>query len=283
MIHKTFEIDTGNQSVTRKATLTTYILDNHPSEIYQKKRPLVLICPGGGYRYCSEREAEVIAIRLNSFGYNTAILRYNCGPEKAHFPENLSELCHAMKLLRTNAQEFNTNPDKIAVMGFSAGGHLAASLGVFWQEEWLEKETGLKKEQYQPNALILTYPVITSGEFAHRGSFDNLLGEQTEELLEKTSLEKHVTQYVPPVFLWSTWTDNSVPIENSLLFVNELKKAGVSCELHIFMNGTHGLSTADYEVINEKHQITMPNIAVWPELLKAWLRELWGTDYYFGK
>ncbi|MBQ0071607.1 MAG: alpha/beta hydrolase [Spirochaetales bacterium] len=280
MIHQTFSLDTGNTSVTKKATLTLYVLENYKEMNINRKRPMIVVCPGGGYRYCSPREAEVIAVRLNSFGYNAAVLNYNCAPESAVFPESLKELALAVAMVREHAEEWHTDKDKIAVMGFSAGGHLAASLGVFWHEEWLEKEMGMKKECYEPNALILAYPVITGTEMRHKGSFDNLLGVDSQEERDKVSLEKHVTKNVPPVFLWSTWTDQSVPIESSLYFASSLRKAGCSLELHIFGEGTHGLSTADEEVTNSHHLVTMPNIGVWPELLRAWLRSLWGTGFY---
>ena len=121
-------------------------------------------------------------------------------------------------LLREHAKEWHIDPHKIVVEGCSAGGHLAASLGVFWDEDFLAESQGLSASEHEllrPDGLLLCYPVITSGEFAHRGSFENLLGSRQEELGEKLSLEKQVTNKVPKTFIWHTFADQSVPVENS--------------------------------------------------------------------
>ena len=225
------------------AKLYTYIQDSS-KDLFLKKRPMMVICPGGGYNHVSDREGEPLAVRFLAMGFNVAVLRYSVTP--AVFPTALLELAHAMKLVHDYADEWSVDEDKIFVLGCSAGGHLAASLGVFWQEEWLAKQSGVKNEWLRPAGMVLCYPVITSGEFAHRGSFDMLMkGQESEELLEKLSLEKHVTEQTPETFIWHTGCDGTVPVENSLMFVSELHKKGVAVEFHMYPIGHHGLSTAD--------------------------------------
>ncbi len=164
-----------------------------------------------------------MAVQFLAMGYHVAVLRYSCAP--AVFPTALLELAEAMKLIHAHAAEWGVKEDQIYVEGCSAGGHLAASLGVFWHESWISERAGVTNEILRPAGLILCYPVITSGEYAHRGSFEALLkGQKTEEMMEKVSLEKQVTEHMPPVFLWHTFTDDCVPVENSLLLIAAMRK-----------------------------------------------------------
>ena len=183
------------------AKLYTYILDNFEEIDSNRTRPLVLICPGGGYEFTSDREAEAVAVQYIARGFHACVLRYSVAP--AEFPQSLCELAWSVAYLREHAKEYGI------VSGFSAGGHLAASLGVFWDKEWLAKETGLTAEQMQPNGLLLSYPVITSGTYTHHGSMENLMGtKKSKELEELLSLEHQVGKQVPPVFIWHTLTDS---------------------------------------------------------------------------
>ncbi|MDE5678841.1 MAG: alpha/beta hydrolase, partial [Lachnospiraceae bacterium] len=198
------------------ACIKTYIIEDSP-EFKIKKRPIVIVCPGGGYCYLSDREGEILALQYVAMGCHAVVLHYSIAP--AVYPAALLELASAVKLLREKAEEWHIDKDKIIVEGSSAGGHLAASYGMFWKEAFIAEELGLKasdREMLRPNAMILNYPVITSGEFAHRDSFVNLLGGRYEELVEKMSLEKQVNQDTPQAFIWHTYTDGCVPVENSL-------------------------------------------------------------------
>lgn len=251
------------------ARLCTYILDTN-KELLIQKRPLILLCPGGGYTHTSDREAEPIAVRFLAMGYHVAVLRYSCAP--AVYPTALLELAQAMKLIDDYADEWNVEKGKVFVQGCSAGGHLAASLGVFWQEKWLAEKLGVSNEVLRPAGLILCYPVITSGEFAHRGSFENLLhGQYTDEMLEKTSIEKQVTKQMPPVFLWHTYTDGSVPVENSLLLVAALRRHGVSTEFHMYPVGGHGLALCDAQTAHPDCHNIQVECQSWLPLVKTWL------------
>ncbi len=177
-------------------------------------------------------------------GRHVAVLRYSCKP--AVFPTALLELAKAMQLVHQYADEWRVQEDKIFVLGGSAGGHLAASLGCFWHTDWLSGKSGVSNEWLKPAGMILCYPVISGREFGHLGSFANLMrGQESDELRELLSLEKQVTEHTPEAFIWATAEDEGVPVENSFLFASALHRAGIPIELHVYPHGIHGLSTAD--------------------------------------
>ena len=236
------------------------------------KRPAILICPGGGYSMTSDREAEPIARAYMAQGYSAFILRYTTAPiEDEYLP--LAEASESMKIIRERADEWNIISDNIAVIGFSAGGHLAASLATMWNDEGLRAKYGFEGEINKPNAAILCYPVITGGKFAHRGSFKNLLHEDDPNGEKTTywSLENRVSDKTPPCFIWHTASDAGVPVENSLIFSMALSNAKIPFELHVFPEGVHGLSLATREVRPEAD----PYIGRWVELSAKWLSKLW--------
>jgi acetyl esterase/lipase len=267
--------DNDNKDEIRPA-LATYILEGTSELNADKKRASVLICPGGGYAYTSDREAEPVAMRFLAAGFNAFILRYRTAPSR--HPKPLLDLSRAMWIIRENADKWNLDPEKIAVCGFSAGGHLAASLGVFWNELYISEAIGMPEGINKPNGLILGYPVITSGKYAHRGSFSNLLGrDATAEQKEGMSLELHVKNQVPPTFLWHTFHDLAVPVENSLLFAQALRQSGIPFELHIFPDGPHGLSLCDEETAVNNPDLINPHAANWMPLCIEWLKELFSS------
>lgn len=272
MLHK--KIDMKRKNSQYQAELYTYLLDNSPEMKPDRKRPLVLLCPGGGYGMTSDREAEPLAMQFLARGIHAAILRYSVAP--ARYPEALLQLAAAVALLRENAETWHIDPEKIVVQGSSAGGHLAASLGVLWEEKFLSEELCVPTERLRPNGLLLCYPVITSGEKAHRGSFENLLGERhtDPQLLEKLSLEKQVTARTPKTFLWHTATDDIVPVENSLLFFEALCKNQVPAELHIYPVGGHGLGLANEETSNQEGYGVQEECQSWMSLACDWLRHI---------
>lgn len=162
---------------------------------------------------------------MMSMGYHAAMLRYSVEP--ARYPTALLELTRSVAVIREHAGEWNIDADKIVIMGFSAGAHLAASYGVFWKEKFLSENVGTEKEILRPNALLLCYPVISSKDgILHEGSFRNLLGEEFEnpEMRAKMSLEDQVNEDTPKCFLWHTYEDDTVPVENSLVFIQALRK-----------------------------------------------------------
>lgn len=259
-----------------EALLTCYLKDNTDGKP-NARRKAVLICPGGGYEFCSTREGEPVAFQFLAMDCQAFVLHYSTSP--SIFPEALCELAAAVALIRSNAEEWHIAPDGICVCGFSAGGHLAASLGVFWSSEFLLERACLKKEEIRPSGLILGYPVISFGEYGHRGSFENLTGGGEAAFdREFLSLENQAGKQVPPVFMWHTDRDGTVPVENSLLFAMALKRTGVSLELHIFPEGRHGLALASEETDKETDDgrggYVVPCCRIWPELAKKWLEAL---------
>lgn len=256
-----------------KSQLSFYIQESYPETYGDRRRPLVLICPGGGYEHISVREGEPIAFQFLAAGCHAAVLQYDVAGDGMEHPLPLMELAWAVGYVREHADEYAIDRNKIVIAGFSAGGHLAASLGCFWDKEWLAELTGMNKDRYRPNGLILGYPVITSGEYAHRGSFAKLMGNRaSDELLELLSLEKQVTDKVPPVFMWHTFEDASVPLENSLLFANALRRAGVSLEYHVFPHGIHGLALATKETTMLDKNAVEPQCEQWISLCKNWMK-----------
>lgn len=266
-----------------QAKLNIYLQDSYPGTLVMENRPMVLVCPGGGYGHVSPREADPIALEFLAAGCQAAVLWYDICEQGVEFPQHLAEVAASVAYLREHAEEFHIIPDQILVAGFSAGGHLVASLGCFWHEEWLEKYMNMSKESYQPNGLILAYPVITAGEFAHRGSFENVMGSKAAkgdevtglsgtELEAKLSLENQVTDKVPPVFMWHTFEDGSVPLENSLMFAMALRKAGVSLEYHVFPRGGHGYGLANMLTAMPSLKEIDKQCEQWMSLCKNWIK-----------
>lgn len=268
MIYKTIELNALQDTPAR---LVTYARDNFSEIDPERRRPAVIICPGGGYHFCSEREAEPIALAFLRAGFQAFVLYYHVAPYV--FPTAQQDLALAVAHVRAHAEEYHVSPEKIAVMGFSAGGHLAASLGVMWQNEALWTPVGLAADAVRPNALLLCYPVITAGQYAHRGSFDMLTGTKDEDAQQQYSLENLVSDQTPPTFLWHTADDHSVPVQNSLLFSARLAECHVPFELHIYPSGVHGLSLANEETARPNQTALLnPHCAEWINCAVRWLK-----------
>lgn len=273
---KTINIDVdyeamGVEPSPRQSTLTQYIVDD--TEIIPctpwKKRPAVVVCPGGGYEFTSEREATPISYRFAAAGFNVFELKYSIKPSM--WPAAICEVSKTIAYIRETAEETHTDPNKVFVCGFSAGGHLTASIGVHYNHPDVLKFSGVKEGENKPNGLILAYPVITSEEGkTHQGSIDNITGGKAE-LRELMSLEKHVTPETPQSFIWHTYTDACVPVVNSLRFANALEENGVPFELHIYPDGPHGLSLADESVAGDDYGIK-PEIQGWIDNAVRWIK-----------
>ena len=256
------------------AKFVGYCLDNSEEVVPDRVRPSVLVIPGGGYEMTSDREAEPIAMQFLAAGFNAFVLRYSVKPSV--FPVALLEAADAMTMIREHAAEWHVDPDAIAVIGFSAGGHLAASLGVFWKKDFIAQTLGVTSDMVKPNGMILSYPVITSGEFAHTGSFECLLGEDYNDLdkRKEQSLEFQVSKDTPTTFLWHTVTDDCVPVENSLLFFNALRKFEIPVEMHLYPVGGHGLSLANEETSHEDGGCVQKECQSWIELACKWMQNI---------
>lgn len=232
-----------------QVTLTTYLLDSSAEMPNSRVRPAVLIFPGGGYRFCSDREAEPIAMAFLAEGYHAFVLRYSVG-ERAAFPRPLNEAEGALALIRGRAAEWGVDPAMIAACGFSAGGHLAAALGTMGKE--------------RPNALILGYPCILE-------SITAILAAPMP------SLEKEVGHDTPPAFIFATADDARVPVNNALQFAAAMDRAGRPFELHIFQSGIHGLSLAKAHTSTGDPDMVNPHAAQWMGLCAAWLERQFGS------
>lgn len=236
----------------------------------EKPKGIIIICPGGGYGHVSPREAEPVAQRFRQEGWQAAVLYYSVAQEEGQ-PLGIRPMKQLARAIRRMKSDISPNLPVI-LCGFSAGGHLAASLGVHWQDQRLredEDEQGVDERLLRPDGLILSYPVITAGRYAHKGSFANLAGDESWDYF---SLENHVNEETPPAFIWHTAADKSVPVENSLLFAQQLIGHSVPVELHIYPFGPHGLSLATREVADEEHKITADShVAGWINLAVNWL------------
>lgn len=272
MIHKKIEIKARGMEAV--GNLYTYFLDSSIEMRPNEKRPVILMCPGGGYEMTSDREAEPMAMQFLAMGYHVAILRYSVCPVR--YPAALLQVAESVLYLKEHADEYHIDPEKIVVQGCSAGGHLAANYGIAWNSPFLTKLMGMENdpERLCVAGLLLCYPVITSGEKAHEESFRNLLGEQYEEKKEELSLENQVTPDTPPTFLWHTATDETVPVENSLYFFQACLQQGVSAELHIYPVGGHGLSLANEETCRANRIGVQKECQSWIGLAQTWLEEI---------
>ncbi len=270
------EIPIREEGSAEYARLQVYIQDTpYDGSLKVKRRPLILICPGGGYERTSYREGEPTALHFLSKGYHACVLRYSVAP--VHFPTQVLEVGRSVKLIRDHAAEWNVDADRIVVQGSSAGGHLAASYGVFWDQDFLASRLRAETEELRPRGIMLSYPVITADpKYAHTESFEMLLGDEYESSSEKVSLEKQVTKSTPPCFLWHTMEDETVPVENSLLFTMALRRENIPAELHIFPEGAHGLSLASPVVERENGEGVQAECARWIDLADAWLERLFG-------
>ncbi len=249
--------------------LTMWVQHTAPSISAARRRPAVLILPGGAYERCSARESEPVALRFAARGYAAFSLDYSCTPQP--FPTALREAAMAMRFIREHADALEVTPEQIAAIGFSAGGHLCGLLGTLFDDEAL-RDIGTPRD-IAPNALGLCYPVAVSWGRTHEGTWRNLtLGD--EALRARLSLDRLVRSDMPPTFLWHTRLDASVPCRNSILLAAAMEEARVPFVLHIYHRGKHGLSVADATA----HSVSdLPSVSAdvpaWPERMTDFFAE----------
>ena len=250
-----------------EAYIPTNLLDKANLE---KKHAGILICPGGGYQFVSKREAEPIALKFLQDGYRVFVLTYSVRPHT--FPTQIREVAGAVELIHKYADNWMMDANRLAIMGFSAGGHLACHYSNCYNcKEVRDVFPNSKPVQ----AAVLAYPVITGDpQFRHKGSFVNLTGhaEPTEEDIEKFSLQNRVSEHTPPTFIWHTKTDDRVPVINALLYAQALAIHDVSFGLHIYPEGQHGLATVD-EVTCVGDVSSLSDVAQWVNEARVWLKK----------
>jgi acetyl esterase/lipase len=202
----------------------------------------IVICPGGGYGALAPHEGRDYARFLNESGFTCFVLKYRLGSDGYRHPAMLQDAARAVRLVRARAVEWKLDARRVGIMGSSAGGHLAATLLTHFNAGKPEAADPIERQSSRPDLGILCYPVISMGRYTHEGSRQNLLGnDPSPELVRELSNELHVTANTPPCFIWHTWEDKGVPMENSLQFAEALRSAGVPFDLHIYQKGGHGL------------------------------------------
>ena len=257
-----------------------YIQTESPEIHLSHKRPMVIVIPGGGYMATSDRESEPIALEYLAAGFNAAVVRYPVGNDAA-WPNPQVAVSKAIKYARQNAARFLTDPDKIALCGFSAGGHLIASMGVHWNDADVQAGSGCPDGENRPNALILAYPVISGMLDTHMGTIDTLLREylnkpEYDKMKEYVSCERQVKAGItPPSFIFSTCEDEAVPVINSVAFTEALVKEKIKFETHIFQRGSHGVALADHRTYYWAPNLA-PEAAEWVKLSVQWLWNFFG-------
>lgn len=284
-------------------TLTGYIIDDSPELLNGKVRPAILVCPGGGYFNCSDREGEPVALRFAAMGYHAFVLRYSVYGEgtrqfpdlsqplepkaKLQYPAPMLEIGRAMLLIREHAGEWLVDVDRIALCGFSAGGHNAAMFATKWHTPAVTEALGGSSEMYRPAALILGYAltdyVYMDETMELRGPMDAAFfcasntayvgtARPDRARLTEVSPARNVTEHMPPTYLWATAADTLVPVQHSLRLAHALADQKIPFELHIFEEGAHGLALADQAAAGARSQI-MPDAAKWVPLAAAWLEK----------
>ncbi|MDE6182039.1 MAG: alpha/beta hydrolase [Eubacteriales bacterium] len=259
-----FDESITNEQNEFAGTITPYLVEEEEGDI--KKRGAVVICPGGGYSAIGG-EGEKVASWFNFFGINAFVLNYRVAPYK--FPAPLLDAKRAIRYLRHNAKDFNIDPEKIAIIGFSAGGHLAGLVSELFDEyeDWAVDE--IDKISAKPDLSVLCYPVVSLCEdYGHKGSATNLLGDDTS-LLEKLSLEKNVREDMPKMFVWHSAMDKVVSVRNSMELGIALSEKEVPFYLHVFQNGAHGIGLAE----------NIEGTKEWTHLLKILLKD----EYFVEK
>ncbi len=292
MIHETLRLIEGRDDVT----LATYVLEDSPELLGGKKRPAVLVCPGGGYMFCSDREAEPVALRFNAMGYHAFVLRYSvlgrgktpgflpgatvADPETMH-PAPLLDVARAMRKIADDSGAWLVDAGRIALCGFSAGAHNAAMYGAWWNSPLVRDRLG--GPAVKPAAAILSYGMYdytrfeapTEGFAANLRKAANLalMGTTTpsEELIRTLSPCLHLTSDFPPAFLWANRGDDLVPVQQTLYLATALAEAGLPFETHVFEPGGHGLALADQSTASSRMEV-LPEAARWGELAEAWLK-----------
>ncbi|MBN2091512.1 alpha/beta hydrolase [candidate division KSB1 bacterium] len=251
------------ETVDAIPTLTLYI-----APVDKATDTAILICPGGGYQHLAiDHEGHQIAQWLNSLGISAFILKYRIGTwegKKNNHPIPLLDAQRGIRTLRARANEWKINPERIGILGFSAGGHLASTVGTHFDSGKPDSPDKIEHVSSHPNFMILIYPVISfKTKYVHRGSRKVLLGENADmTLVENLSNETQVTSMTPPTFLIHTSEDTSVPAENSILFYLALHEAHVPVEMHIYGRGKHGFGLAPND----------PVLSTWPDHCKRWLQ-----------
>lgn len=252
--------------------LDAYVPDN----VYGRKTDALLVIPGGGYGgVCADREGEPIALAFLGKGYAAFVLHYSVG-EKAVFPRPLAEASLAVKYIRDNAEKYCVNPERIFAMGFSAGGHLAASLGILWHSPEIYSATGMEYGENKVKGVLPIYPVVSANVPTHIPSFQNICGSKQPEpeLLQKYCLETRIDEKTVPMFIVHTAEDQCVPVQNALVLATALANNNISFEMHIYPKAPHGMALCN-EITGAKNSAhDIPHNAKWVCEADEWMKSI---------
>jgi acetyl esterase/lipase len=225
----------------------------------------VVVCPGGGYGMLAAHEGHDYALWLNQQGVTAFVLKYRLGANNYRHPVMLQDAARAVRLVRARAEDWKVDPKRVAIMGSSAGGHLASTLVTHFDAGDANAKDAVDRQSSRPDLGILCYPVVSMGAHTHQGSKNNLLGKDpSDELVKLLSNELQVTSNTPPCFIWHTWEDKAVKVENSLQFASAMQRAGVPFDLHVYERGRHGIGLADKPPFTNAHP--------WSRDLVFWLK-----------
>ena len=253
------EVAPGQKGKTARdiPTLTPYWASNPSGSA-------IVICPGGGYGGLAPHEGKGYADWLVTQGIHCFVLKYRLGSAGYRHPVMLKDVSRAIRTVRANAVSWKIDPNRIGVMGSSAGGHLASTIVAHF-DTGIQNGDKIDRMSSRPDLGILCYPVITMGQFTHQGSKRNLLGTNpSKELVQLLSNELQIKRNSPPCFIWHTWEDKAVPVENSLLFATALRKKGVLLDLHIYEKGRHGIGLGGKD---------FSDLHPWTDDLLFWLKQ----------
>lgn len=260
-----------------RAMLYTYIPNWTTVPGHYPMRGGVVVLPGGAYVMHGNCEGEPIAMDFAAAGFNAYLLKYSVAPH-AGFPNSAADVCRALKLIRQRAGTFHQDEDKLALCGFSAGGHLAACVGTMWNRADLLEASECTGEEGKPNALILGYPCITADLQGQADMYHLLEGTYSlEELGEMASAEKWVGSHTPPVFLWNMYRDRLVPVEHGIKLMEALAAQDIPFECHTYMNGNHGIGSGNRADALGWGERDVPHAARWMRDCVLWLEEVFGS------
>ena len=267
MIYKKVQLDENDKDVF----LEVYVAD----KVGDFVRNAILVIPGGGYgMVCSEREGEPVGMAFMPYGYNAFVLHY--AVKKKPFPSHLIQASKAMKHIKDHAEEYNIDPDRVFVTGFSAGGHLAATLGTMWDRKEIYDEVDMPFGYNKPAGMMLIYPVISSAEFGHKGSFKNLLMDEnpSDEKMAEVSIENCICEKSSPAYIVHSSNDQAVNVRNALVLADALAKQKIEFELHIYPDAPHGVALGNEITACGNEKWNYPAMSHWVENAVVWAKSI---------
>ena len=274
MLHKTI-----NLSSDGRVNLRTYIHDNNNNNFQEKKRPALIILPGGAYSFLSNRESEPVAITFMKEGFNTFVLNYSVG-DYSEYPNPLEEISKAIWIVRQHSDEWGIISGAIALMGFSAGAAIAAMAGTQWNTPGLADRLEIPQGMNKPNAVVFGYGAsLTSTIMDDPTVFKPKLGKIATDRTPELDIVNYVGPHTPPFFIWHTRYDNHVPAINPLLLAEALQKYDLPYELHLFQTGQHGMSVSNNLSAYNEPGLRHPNVDMWVPLCTNWLYVIFNLSF----